>query len=139
MGVKTGKTPDPNRARSFLEMAQKTINRIDRSNKEEELPDIIRDYHSVVQRLLSAVHLLEGVKVEGKDHHKLIIDVFSKNHSELQYHEIQLLHDLRKTRNDIEYRGDFPARDYLERNEKDLQKVIQKLKTVIEHKLRSHP
>ena len=84
---------------------------------------------------MSVVLLLDGFKATGEEAHKNLIDFFKKNYSILPEREIFLVDGLRVIRNKISYDGFFVNQDYLNRNLKEINHIINKLKLFIDNRL----
>ena len=124
-------SPDKERSKSLTKSAKINLQRIKETNSEKYTSLIIKDYYSVIRELISAIFLLEGKKFVGENAHKEQILYLSKNYKFLKKSEIQLIDDLRKLRNKIEYDGFFIQKDYLHRNEKRINGLINKILLVL--------
>lgn len=94
---------------------------------------IIADYYEIIKELITAILLLDGYKTLS---HKDLIDYLQKKYSEFSTGEISVLDDLRILRNRVAYDGFFIEISYLDRNEILFKTIIQKLKILIDKKLR---
>jgi hypothetical protein len=101
-------TPDTERAKSILEMAENTeatigqiLIKIGIKNNQNI---IAREYYEVIRELATGILLVEGIKIIGENAHKETIDSLS-SYKEISEDEILLLQDLRIKRNKSSYEG----------------------------------
>jgi len=87
-------------------------------------------YYEILKELMTALLSLEGYK--SYSHECLISFVKNKFSNKFSLMQIELIDQLRILRNDIVYRGDFVKKDFLERNEGDIQNIIKILKEILE-------
>jgi len=128
-------TPNKEKAISILKMVNVTLEMINNINQEKFTSNLIKEYYDVVRELISIILLLDGYKTFGEGAHKKLIDYLKQNYKEFKSHEISLIDNLRITRNKIAYDGFFVQQDYLKRNIKTIENVINKLKQLINKKL----
>jgi len=126
-------TPDKEKARNILKMISLIEERIKIQDKKKMAALIIADYYEVIKELITAVLLIDGYKTLS---HKDLVDYLKEKYSEFNMNEITILDDLRILRNRIAYEGFFTEPSYLIRNESLFKMIIQKLKTLIERKLK---
>lgn len=126
-------TPDKEKAKSILKMTFLIEERIKGQNKSRMAALIIADYYEIIKELITAVLLIDGYKTLS---HKDLVDYIKENYSEINSYEISILDDLRILRNRITYEGFFIELSYLNRNESSFKIIIQKLRGLVERKLR---
>lgn len=127
-------TPDKERARSILKMTSLLEERIKTQNRKKMAALIIADYYEIAKELITAILLADGYKTLS---HKDLIDYLKEKYSEFSAYELSMLGDLRILRNRVAYEGFFVEPSYLDRNEDFFKKIIQKLKSLIEKKLKA--
>lgn len=128
-------TPNKEKAKHMLKIAEITVERLQRVDFKEFITLTIKDYYDVIKELMTAVALLDGCKTEGDGSHKKLIEYIEMNYKEFKRHEIQIIDDLREKRNRTYYEGLFIPEDYLEKRRDDIKSVIAKLKMIINDKL----
>ena len=126
-------TPDRERAKNILKMVSLLEERIRKQNRKKMTALIIADYYEIIRELITAILLIDGYKTLS---HKGLVDYLKDKYSEFSTHETSLLDNLRILRNRVTYEGFFVDMPYLTRNEGFFKKIIKKLKTVINKKLR---
>ena len=124
---------DKDKAKSILKMISLIEERIKMQDRQRMAALIISDYYEIIKELITAILLLDGYKTLS---HKDLIDYLKEKYVEFNQHEIYTLDDLRILRNRVAYEGFFVEYSYLNRNENSFKEIIQKLKNLIERKLR---
>ncbi len=66
--------------------------------------------------------------------HELLVGYLAEFYKEFSSAEIMAIDQLRKTRNDIAYRGVMIKAEYLTRRKADILKIIEKLKSMVVNK-----
>ena len=130
-------TPDREKARSMMKMADITIEMIKSINLAKFSSNITKEYYDAIRELISIILLLDGYKTYGEGAHKKLVEYLQSKYKEFGYHEISFIDDLRITRNKIAYDGFFVEKDYIERNLKKITGIIDKLKAIINKKLQN--
>ncbi len=128
-------TPNKEKAQSILKMVKTTLEMIKQIDKKNFPSNIAKEYYEVIRELMSIVLLLDGYKTAGEGAHKRQIEYLESNYKELSKAEVLLIDDLRIIRNKIAYDGFFVEESYVDRKLADIQKVIGKLKGIINEKL----
>ena len=128
-------TPNKEKAESILKMVDTTLEMIKHIDKNKFPSNVTKEYYEVVRELVSIVLLLDGYKAVGEGAHKKQIEYLEANYKEFSKAEIVIIDDLRITRNKIAYDGFFVKESYIERKLEDIQKIIERLKGVINKKL----
>jgi hypothetical protein len=125
-------TPDKEKARSILRMAELIEERIINQSRAKMAALIVADYYEVLKELITAMLLIDGYKTLS---HKDLIEYLDAKYKEFDSHEIAIMDDLRILRNRISYEGFFVETSYLERNEDLLKSLVKKLKVMIRGRL----
>lgn len=131
--------PDKQRAKSISNMAQDTESFIHNIilkigiNKNQSF--LVRDYYEVIRELATAVLLISGFKSIGDNSHKETIEYLS-NFKEFSESEISEMQELRIIRNQISYEGKPVSINYLETRINKFNNIINKLKQILEKKLK---
>jgi len=124
--------PDRERAVSLQKLAAKRQKSIERRRNTEEPEFLIEDYYEVIKELITAILAVKGYKSYS---HECLISYLEEKQSEIEASELKMIDQLRQTRNDLLYRGTPVAKGLLKRREKEIRKVIEKLKTILEKHL----
>ncbi|MFB6100912.1 MAG: hypothetical protein ABEK16_06615 [Candidatus Nanohalobium sp.] len=102
-----------------------------RERTEDNIPLIVEGYWEVIKQLSTALLNLDGYKSYSQD----CLIVFLEEFHDFNRSRIELMDQLRRLRNDIDYRGEFLDKEYLERNEGEILEVIGDLESLVEEKL----
>ena len=124
---------DPEEAKSLLKMAE--IRQKDNERREitdENVSLIVETHWEVQKQLTTALLILEGYKSYSQE---CLIEFLKEKHN-LNKNHAKKMHQLRRLRNDIDYRGKFLDRDYLDRNQEKIEKITEKLKQKLEKELK---
>ena len=97
--------------------------------------NVAKEYYEIIRELISVILLLDGYKPVGEGAHKKQIDYLEANYKEFSRAEIDLIDDLRITRNKIAYDGFFVKEGYIERKLNDILDIIKKLKGIINKRI----
>ena len=127
-------TPNNEKARSILKMVDITLEMIGQIDNKKFPSNVIKEYYETVRELMSIILLLDGFKIVGENAHKRLIEYLKLNYKQFGGSEISFIDDLRVLRNKIAYDGFFVEKDYLDRKLEDINKIINKLKIIIEKK-----
>lgn len=123
--------PDKEKAKSLLQLVE--LRKKDLENKQEEFVTlIVEGYYEIVKELITALMSIDGYKTVS---HELLIGYVAALYKAISRAEITLMDQLRKTRNDIAYRGVQVPPEYLRRNKEAILAVINKLQSLVEEKL----
>ena len=107
--------------------------RISKEDKSKFTPLILSDYYEIIKELLTAILLCDGFKTLS---HRDLIKYLEKKLVEFSRSEIIEIDRLRIIRNRIVYEGIKTPSNYLENFEPSFQKIIKKLKLLINKKLK---
>ena len=128
-------TPNREKAQSILKMIDTTIEMIKEIDIEKFSSNITKEYYEVIRELISVILLLDGYKTYGEGAHKKLVEYIQTNCKEFNEYEINLIDDLRITRNKVAYDGFFVDKDYIKRKITDIQGIITKLKDIIKKRV----
>lgn len=126
--------PDKEKAKSLLQLIALREKNISTMNPDEFSTLVAEGYYEIVKELITAIMSTEGWKTVS---HELLIgymaNFYSSNFSQA---EIYVMDQLRKTRNDIAYKGIIVRSDYLKRNKDSILQIIDKLKKLVQEKVK---
>ncbi len=123
---------DKEKARALLKLVE--MRERDLAKKNDEFATlIVEGYYEIVKELITAIMAVDGWKTLS---HELLIGYLARFYKEFESSEIYLIDQLRKTRNEIAYRGLMIQPDYLRRNRKNILEIISKLKKIVTGKIR---
>ncbi len=124
-------SPDPEKARALMQVVG--LREKDLLAKNEEFVTlIIEGYYEIIKELITGIMAVDGYKTVS---HELLVGYAARFCPGLSGAEIYLIDQLRKTRNDIDYRGLMVPPEYLHRNKKVIGEVIRRLKKILNEKL----
>ncbi len=122
---------DPEKATSLLCLVE--LREKDLSTKTEEFATlIVEGYYEIIKELITGIMAIDGWKTVS---HELLVGYVAQFYKELSSAEISLIDQLRKIRNDIDYRGIMINAGYLYRNKEFILSIINKLKNMLKKKL----
>jgi len=131
---------DKEKAKSLLKMAEQTekfLKEIFSSNIIKEHQSMAAmQYYDIIRSLATALLLCKGFKATGENAHKETIDYLS-NFKGITILEIEKIQDLRIRRNKSSYEGKPIESPYLENNQRNLDLIISKLKSILTGELRA--
>lgn len=125
--------PNKERARSLRSMAERRLEFIQRSRSGEGAEFIVENYYETIKELATSLMFVRGYKSYS---HVCLIVFLREFYRELEDDELKLIDQLRRTRNDIMYRGESVALEYLERREREITRVIKKLFELVDEELK---
>ena len=127
------RNPNPEEARALLRMAEKRQRFIWSVKDRREFASLVaEDYFEIIKELVTAAMALDGYKCYS---HDCLVAFLSEFHKEISRPERELIDQLRRIRNDINYRGLVLEYDYIERNEEAILDIIRRLKGIIKGRL----
>lgn len=106
--------PDIEKAKSLINMAKITLDRLNSLDKLKYPSNTLNDYYDILHKLMEAYTVLKGLKFRGENAHKELIDYVCEILFNPQ--DRLFLQDLRQFRNQIAYEGFNIDKDYLKRN-----------------------
>src|SRR3989344_2979858 len=104
--------PDENKSLSLKNMAKITLERLEKTEKENYPSNTLSDYYDVVHKLIEAITVREGVKVKGEGAHQELIDYVAKQ-KKIDEQMRQFLQQMRDYRNRISYEGFMINKNYI--------------------------
>jgi len=126
--------PDKEKAKSIYRMALDRVKFV-KSSKIDYPNIVVENLYEIIKEFSSAILLMEGIKAIGENAHKEIIDNLKK-YVGFNQEEISILQDLRIKRNNSMYEGKQINPVYLENNKQILLNIADRLKKIVEDKLK---
>ena len=118
--------PDKSKSLSLKTMAKITLERLEKTEKENYPSNTLSDYYDVIHKLMEAITLREGAKFRGEGAHQELIDyVVQKYGFDEQIR--QFLQQMRDYRNRISYEGFVVHKNYIVMNIGKIEEIIKKL------------
>jgi len=124
--------PDKEKAKALLKVISLREKNIDMMKGEEFMTLIVESYYEITKELITALMSIDGWKTVS---HELLVGYLAKFYKEFSQAEIYVIDQLRKTRNDIAYRGLIIKSDYVTRNRNAIIGIINKLKQTVKRKI----
>ena len=124
----TRTVPDEERSSQMLQMANLRLKFWEKNVSDEFTVLKVEAYYDIIKELVFA-HLYKNGYNGGN--HLCLIAYLKEKMTDFDF-EIQKIDELRRLRNDINYRGLIIKKDYLERNELEFQNIIKRLKEELE-------
>jgi len=125
-------SPDKEMVKSILSMVEIRELRIKETNREKFVSLLVEDYYEVVKELATSIMNLDGYKTLS---HKELFIWIKKRYSEFTDEVINIINNLRTTRNNVVYEGFFVKEHYLAKKLEVIDGVIFKLKSIVKRKL----
>ena len=123
-GIITQSTPDEERSNQMLMMANLRLKFWDKKVADEFIVLKVEAYYDIIKELLFAHLYKNGYNCTN---HLCLIAYLKEKIKDFDF-ETQKIDELRKVRNEINYRGLTIKKDYLERNELEFKNIIIRLK-----------
>jgi|SRR3989338_8458426 len=127
-GIIIQTVPDKERSNQMLLMANLRLKFWDKKITDEFIVLKVEAYYDIIKELLFAHLYKNGYNCTN---HLCLIAYLKEKIKEFDF-EIQKIDELRKVRNEINYRGLTIKKDYLERNELEFKNIIKRLKEELE-------
>lgn len=124
----TQTVPDKERAHQMLQMANLRFKFWDKKISDEFSVLKIEAYYNIIQEIIFAHIYYQGYNCTN---HLCLIAYLKEKMKDFDF-EIQKVDELRRIRNDINYRGLNIQKNYLERNELEFKNIIKRLKEELE-------
>lgn len=121
---------DPEKARALLRMAAAIEDRVAETDPERFPSQILKDRYDALRCHLEALAALEGRKASGRGAHAQLID-WAAHELGLTEGDRDLLHRLRRHRNRIAYEGFFIDVDFVERNDRRITRLLERLEKAV--------
>jgi len=123
-GIITQSVPDEERSNQMLIMANLRLKFWDKKVADEFIVLKIEAYYDIIKELIFAHLYKNGYNCTN---HLCLIAYLREKIKDFDF-ETQKIDELRKVRNEINYRGLTIKKDYLERNELEFKNIIKRLK-----------
>ena len=120
----TQSVPDEERSNQMLMMANLRLKFWDKKVADEFIVLKVEAYYDIIKELLFAHLYKNGYNCTN---HLCLIAYLKEKIKDFDF-ETQKIDELRKVRNEINYRGLTIKKDYLERNELEFKNIIKRLK-----------
>jgi len=117
---------DLQKATSLKKAAERSLERLNLTNKEKFPEDTLTDYYDIIHKLLEAITLSEGIKFKGEDAHQELIDYVINTNKSGEKIRI-FLQQMRDFRNRISYEGLTINENYVKTNSNLINEIISKL------------
>jgi uncharacterized protein (UPF0332 family) len=121
--------PNLERAKSMRDLAVKRLRSIKRRRKTDDPEFIAEDYYETVKELITSLLFIRGYKSYS---HECLITFLRKFYPQYSESDLALIDQMRQIRNDLLYRGEPVATEFLKRREKEIEEIIEKLRGDIE-------
>ncbi len=119
-------TPDKNRADSLRKMADELLERLERLDWNEFPTPTLNDLYDIIHMRIDAIFISSGTRFKGDGaHHELIEEAY--NEGIITGKERSLLQQIRDIRNRYKYEGFSIGDEFLKRNSRDIQIILEKL------------
>lgn len=123
-------TPDKQKAKALKNLAENTLARLESTNKLDYPTNTLNDYYFILHQLMEAITSIKGIKIKGERAYFELIDYISKNYN-FSESERTFMQELRDFRNKISYEGLAVKKEYIQRNEEKIYRIINRLKKEI--------
>ena len=120
----TQSVPDEERSNQMLMMANLRLKFWNKKVVDEFIVLKVEAYYDIIKELIFAHLYKNGYNCTN---HLCLIAYLKEKMKDFDF-EIQKIDELRKVRNEINYRGLVVKKDYLERNELEFKNIIKRLK-----------
>ncbi len=127
-GIITKSIPDEERSNQMLMMANLRLKFWDTKVADEFIVLKVEAYYDIIKELIFAHIYKNGYNCTN---HLCLIAYLKEKIKDFDF-ETQKIDELRKVRNEINYRGLIIKKDYLERNELEFKNIIKRLKEELE-------
>lgn len=127
--------PDKQKAEALKMMAKITLDRLKDTDTLRYPANTLTDYYDIIRKLMESLASLEGVKIKGEGAHQRTIERICRKY-ELGEKIRLIIQDLRAYRNRISYEGFMVKEGYLKQNQKEIDKIINKLFELVNERLR---
>lgn len=126
--------PDKQKAKSLINTAKTTLERLKETNKEKYPSNTLTDYYDIMRKLMEALTSLEGIKFKGEGAHIEIIDHICDEYN-LGESNRRFIQGMRVYRNRISYEGFNIKENYIKINSRKIEEIIDKLLKLIYKRL----
>ena len=118
--------PDKQKARSLIDTAKITLERLKETNIEKYPTNTLTDYYDIIRKLMEALASIDGIKIKGEGAHQKIIDYICKKY-DLEESTRLFIQELRDYRNRISYEGFMIKENDIKQNHQKIEGIINKL------------
>tara|TARA_Y100000310_G_scaffold77686_1_gene74287 strand:- start:1253 stop:1678 length:426 start_codon:yes stop_codon:yes gene_type:complete len=123
-GIITETVADKERSKQMLEMANLRLEFWEKKVNDKFIALKVEAYYDIIRELIFAHLYKHGYNCTN---HLCLIAYLKEKIEDFDF-EIQKIDELRKVRNEINYRGLTVKKDYLQRNELEFKNIITRLK-----------
>jgi len=103
--------------------------------KKEEYPsNTLTDYYDIIRRLMEALNYIDGIKIKGDGAHINIINYICDKYCLSQFTR-EFIQNMREYRNRISYEGFSVNEDYIKKNSKKIENIINQLFNILNKKI----
>ena len=120
-------------ARSLLKMVEEREDAIKNIDPLKFTSIVIESYYEIIKEVITALMAMDGYKTLS---HEILIGYLKHFYKEFSDYEINFIDNLRKLRNNINYRGFFVKSDYWQRNRDTIFQIVMKLKNILKKELK---
>lgn len=124
---------DVAKAKSLMQMLKQREEALGMLDAERFTSVIVEGYYEVIKEAMTALMALDSYKTMS---HEALVAYLKHFYKEFSEYEISIIDELRKTRNRVNYNGFHVKMDYLDRNKRMFLGIINKLKAVLEERLK---
>lgn len=117
---------DKAKAKSLLETAKITWQRLGEIDKNKYPANTLIDYYDIIHKLLEALTSIEGIKIKGEGAHQELIDYICRKYDFSESIRV-FLQELRDYRNRISYEGFNINPNYIKASSKKIEEIIKRL------------
>ena len=125
-GIITITEPDKERSKKMLNMANTRLEFWDKKVEDKFTSLKVEAYYDIIKELIFSKIYKEGYNCTN---HICLIAYLNEKMKSFDF-EIQKINELRKVRNEINYRGLMIKKEYIERNELEFKNIIKRLKSI---------
>ncbi len=123
---------DREMAKSLLKMIETRMRVLEIMNRKEFASLVVESYYEIIKEAITALMAIDGYKTLS---HEVLIGYLKEFFPEFTEHEIALVDEFRKMRNNIAYKGFFISPDFVERNEAGIKGITLKLLQILKEKI----
>ena len=119
---------DMDKIKSILKMAELELNIISKIEVTiNTASKLAKDYYEILKELLTALLLSHGLK---SSNHECLVSFLKRKYPKYEY-EAKIIHELKNIRNRVSYNGYFVSEDYIAKNKREFNHIIDLLKRLI--------
>ena len=126
--------PDKQKAIALNKTAIITLERLNKIKKEEYPSNTLTDYYDIIRRLMEALNYIDGIKIKGDGAHINIINYICDKYCLSQFTR-EFIQNMREYRNRISYEGFSVNEDYIKKNSKKIENIINQLFNILNKKI----